>query len=470
MKKILTIFILILSAIFPASCSCKKDIPDISISITKTEFVLALNDTLDLNNYVVIDGCDDGFECEVLDETILSIENGVVTPKSGGNTDVKCKVKGYGDFFVTAKFVVCGVYLAEDAEPTLEKVIINLGAGKVATNKIVVNEKVTEIPTISCDTAVATYNYETGEVRAVAVGETTVRVAFERCETSFDVVVENNVFVEQLDLYNATMYVGDEGKFEYTIIPSNANQLSFYTNSTILEVDTYGGYEAKGVGSATVYCDYYLSSNTSKKLTKSFVVTIKDIPDYLNFWIMGTNGEALQYMFDSDTAKIVFDGEHYESLENFTFSDNIEVLSSGIQSGMDGSKFVLFKAKNVGMLEVTVSCVVRFDNTAKMVSKTKSISVYSFDQIEVVAKYNIYPFDADQNGNYMVTFDSIVNSLSFSFRMNDSELSGVKVYALNGDTKIELTNNEFEIEERGETTLVAEYGGKEIKRFKVVVV
>lgn len=469
MKKILIIFILILSALCPSSCSCKEEKPDISISISKTEFSLALNDTLDLKQYVTIDGCDNGFDCEISNGAVLSIENGVVTPKSGGVSDVKCKVKGYGDYFVVAKFTVNDVYLAETASVPLDKVIINLGAGKIANNKVVVDDKVTEIPLVSCDTSIATYNYLSGEVYANAVGETVVMVAFERCEVSFEVVVENNVFVEQLDLKNATMYVGDTGTFDFTVIPSNANQFRFYTESDILEVNTRGNYVAKKAGGAVVYCDYYLKGDTTTKLTKSFYVSINAIPDYLNFSIVSTGGQPLEYMFASDTAKIVFDVEHYDALENFIFSDNIEVLSSGIVSGLDGSKYVLFKAKNSGTLEVEVSATVRFDGTAKVVKKRKSIMVYSFDQISVGAKYNIYDIAPEQNGDYYITFGSIITSLNFSCKVNGKDLSDIKIYAIVGSEKIELTNGYFEIESKGESVIVIGYGGQEIRRFKVVV-
>lgn len=463
------VFILILSAIFSASCSCKEENLDISISIAKTEFSLALNDTVDLKQYVTIDGCNNGFECEISNGAVLSIENGVVTPKSGGVSDVKCKVKGFGDYFVVAKFTINGVYLAETASVSLDKVIINLGAGKIANNKVIVDNKVTETPSISCDTSIATYNYSTGEVYAKSLGETVVTVAFERCEVSFEVVVENNIFVEQLDLRNTTMYVGDTSTFDFTVIPSNANQLRFYTESNILEVDNRGSYVAKEAGGAVVYCDYYLKGDTATKQTKSFYVSINAIPDYLDFSIMSTGGQPLEYMFASDTAKIVFDMEHYEMLENFTFSDNIEVLSSGIESGLDGSKYVLFKAKNLGLLNVEVSAIARFDGTAKMMTKERSITVYSFDQISVEAKYDIYEIDADKNGNYYITFGSIVTSLSFSCKINGNDLSDIKVYAIAGSVKTELENGIFEIENQGENVIAIEYCGQEIKRFKVVV-
>lgn len=468
MKKILLFFILILSALFPASCSCKEDSPTISLS--QTEFVVALNDTIDLQQFVKIEGSDNGLECVVANKQIVSVVDGVVTPISAGETTIKCRVAGYGDVYDIAKIVVRGVRLAETASVPLDEVVINLGVSRNAYNRVEPNENVTEIPTIYCNSAIATYNYATGEVSAVSVGETTIRVVFERCVVEFDVIVENSVFVEQLDLKRATMYVGDRGVFDFTVIPSNANQLKFYTSSDIIEVGTNGGYMAKKSGEAIVNCDYYMVGSENVKRTKSFTVSINDLPDYLDFSVVGTENQNITYMFIGDTAKILFDLKEYESLSNFEYSSNIEVVSSDLLTDSNGKKYVLFEAKEAGEIKITVTCRVRIGDFGRVLSKEKIIRVYTLEQITMVAKYDLYDIGSDADGNYYIQSGSIVSYLKFTFNLVENVLNDVEIYRLSpsGD-KIKLENNVFKIEGVGEYILVAEYYGNELKRFSVVV-
>ena len=281
MKKFLFILILIVSAILPTACSCGKEEP--TISATRTEVSMAINQTLNIDSLITITGTDNDCEYVISNISVLKIEDGVIKPLTAGRADIKCKIIGYDENFVVIKVTVRDVKLAHTVSIPKDEIIINIGSGKSAVNKPIFNEEVTEIPNIICDTNIAGYDYATGTVTARAEGETVVRIVYELCEVEFKVIVQKIVFVTNMFVENARLYVGDTGTFDYDVYPTNGNQFRFYEGSDSLEVDSYGVFVAKSPDTVTVYCEYFSEADSDPKVVE-FTVEIFDLPDNLDEW------------------------------------------------------------------------------------------------------------------------------------------------------------------------------------------
>lgn len=461
MKKLLVAIILMLSALIPSACSCGKDI--CSITATQDNFSIALNETLDLNDYIVVEG-----ECSFstsFDGNQITIEDGVVTPITSGTVAIKCEIIGNEDIFTIVNITVRDIYLTTSASVNKKKIIINMGVTSTAINKVEVDSGITEEPQVVYDKSIIGYDYLTGSITARSVGETSVRVIYEKCFVEFFVKVENSVYVEYLSASDVTLYVNDSGKFEIVIMPSNANQYKYYSYSTILGVDSAGNYYAKGNGKATVYVQY-LMKNGEKIETKTttFSVTIYALPDSIDFDFFDQYGNEFGTFFKGETGRIVLKLNEYELVGSYQFSDNIKIVSNGVLTDQYGKPYVLFEANDVGELSIEVSCNILINDVSRKISKTKTINVKDSNMINVVVKHDIYNVEGE-GLEYKVGSG---RAISIFFMLDNVQLSGVNLYLVENENKSELSNG-FVFTDAGRYLIRAEYKGLTIKEIVVVV-
>ncbi|MBE5738111.1 MAG: hypothetical protein E7354_00025 [Clostridiales bacterium] len=468
MKKFLLLLILIFCSFAPSACSCGKEEP--TITATKLDYKVAMNQTLLLDNIITVTGTDNGYETIVSNKSVLSITDGIVTPLTPGETEVKCRIIGHDDKYVILSILVRDVYLAKSATIPKSEVTINMGAGKSAINKPQFSETVTEIPNIIYDTNIVGYDYATGTITARAIGETTIKIFYELCQVEFKVTVLKIVYTDYMSAEDIDLYVGDKGVFDFTIYPTDANQYRFYTFDNCLTIDSNGGFLAKNSSTATVYYEYYTSSQ-SEPIVGEFSVRIFELPDNLNFKVVDDNYDEIYYVFKGETHKILFEFTEYELLENFAYSDNIEVISEHIETDGFGNKYILFKAIESGLLNITISCNREIENVDRILSKTREIMCYDYSQIEIVAKYSIYPLSPNQNGEYMLNISGIdagPNEVTFLFSVEETNITGwVNIYLVNSGKQ--EVGNTFRPTATGRYQFVAEYKGVQFCEIVVVV-
>ena len=469
MKRILFLLILIISVFVPTGCSCGKEEP--TISATRSHFSIALNQTVVIDDLINVTGAGRNIEYVLDRNNIISIENGVVTPLTSGNVTVDCRLVGYEDISTKINVHVRDIYLAKSATIPKDEIIINIGNGKQAINKPIFSEKVTEIPNVICDTNIVGYDYASGTVTARAQGETTVKIVFELCSVEFKVIVQKIVYVNYIqEISDKRLYVGDKGAFEFGVYPSDANQYRFYTHSDSIKVEPSGEFIALAPDTADIYCEYYTGADTEPVIL-TFKAEIYALPDNLNFSIVDEEYENIPYIFKGETNKILFDFTEYELLENFTYSNNIEVLSSGIETDLNGNKFILFKALESGLIEITISCNREIENIDRTLSKTKEIRCYDYSDIETIALYQIYIQDRvdDTYRVFVSDPDAIVDELTFAFKLETYDITdGIKLYLMNNG-KQEISNT-FKPTAVGNYTIGVEYNGNLIDEFVVVAV
>lgn len=463
MKKVLVAIILILSALIPTACSCGKDSPQ--MSITRDSFCIAMNETIDLNDYIKVSGTKDGFDTIYSSENI-SIENGIVTPLCSGDTTVKCVLREYEDIFVVISISVRDVYLATSVGVPNANVIINMGTNNTAINKVQVAGEITEIPSITYDESVINYEYLSGTITAKKVGETIVKVAFEKCQVEFRVTVENIVYVEYFSVEDMALYVGDSGVFNYIKIPANANEYRFYTSSSLLSMDSQGNYTA--VSSGVVEVNYeYVTKNGEKLETKtgSFSVEIKALPDAIDIQVFDINNNGCSEFWCGEKVKLVISLNGFEKTSDFEILGDIEVVSEGLQTDDDGNSYVLIKSTKVGQINISVSCNILLEDASRKISKSTSIFVRDLGEISMIAKYGIYILQ-ETNGEYVVNAPEDTSmEISFLFEEGGVLLEGVELYL--GDSK--LSDTRFLVESVGRYTIHAMYRGILIKEIVVVV-
>lgn len=466
MKKILALLSLIVCAFLPISCSCNKE-PTISTS--QSEIVLALNETFDLDSIITTENAEHGYETIIRNKTIASVEGNVITPLTSGETTLKCRILGYEDTLVTINLIIRDVYLAKSVTIPKSEVVINMGYGKSAINKPQFTEKVTEIPVVVCDNNIVSYDYMTGTISARNIGETTIKIIYEKCRVEFKVKVQDTIYVESMDMVDMTLYVNDSDRFSPIIYPTNGNQYRFYTHSDKIEVDSFGYYNAKSDGVATIYYEYYTDMNAEVRVGE-FNVTIYPLPDDLAFSIINCENNSVSYIFKDETNKLVFDLKSSDRLSNFRYSSNIEVVSDDISEDSNGKKFVLFKAKNTGNISISVSCDILLDGVVRGLTYTVNIFVYDYSDIETCIKGSIYTLVPDEDGVYRLQLSTGFESIAFWAGLKDlgDNILGdsIKVYLLQ-DEKVEVSNT-FELR-KGTFTFVIEYDSHEIERYVVIV-
>lgn len=465
MKKILVAIILILSALIPTACSCGKDSPQ--ISITRDSFSIAMNETIDLNEYIEIKGTKDGFDTIYFGEKI-GIENGVVTPLSVGETSIKCVLKEYEDIYVTVSVFVRDIYLATWVSIPNENVVVNMGISNTAINRVQVPSDITEIPTITYDESVIDYNYQSGTITAKKVGETIVKIAFEKCEVEFNVTVENIVYVEYFSVKDMSIYVGDIGVLNYIMIPTNANEYRLYTDSQLLSLDSRGNYTALSSGTAKVNYEY-ATKNGGIIETKCgvFDVEIKPLPDAIDIQTFDFMGSSCNEFLEGETIKLVIALNGFEKTSDFEILGDIEVVSEGLQTDDDGNSYVFVKSTKVGQINITVSCDIMVEDVSRKISKSVSPKIRAIGEISVMAKWGIYILQ-ETNGEYVVNAPEEGDTpmeINFLFEEGGVLLENVELYI--GDNK--LDDNRFVAESVGRYVVKAMYRGVLIKEIVVVV-
>lgn len=467
MKKILFLLILIISVFIPTACSCGKEDP--TISATRSYFSIAMNQTTNIDDLLIVKGAERNIEYVLDRNNIISIDNGIVTPISSGNVKVECRLIGYEDVYTEIDVHVRDIYLAKSATLPKDEIIINIGNGKHAVNKPVFNETVTEIPNVIYNANIVGYDYATGVITARAEGETVVKIVYELCTIEFKVIVQKIVYVDYIqEIEDKRLYVGDKGSFDFNIYPSDANQYRFYTHSNNIRVENDGSFVALAPDTATIYCEYYREAD-AEPVVLTFMANIFALPDNLNFSVVGEDYEILPYIFKGEINKILFDFTEYELLENFTYSSNIELISSAIETDAYGNKYVLFKALESGLIEVTISCNREIENVDRTLSKTIEVRCFDYSDIETIALYQIYTQNRVDN-TYRIFIsnpEAIVDELTFNFRVGTYDLSqGIKIYLMNNG-KQEITNT-FRPTAVGNYTIRVEFNSILIDEFTVV--
>lgn len=231
------------------------------ITLSKNEITMKVNDTYTITDIMEIEPLNYNVQvmCYAENSNYLSVVNGyTLKAKTTGSTKVLIKAlhdkDSYIDKVLNINIVPKTVY-PDSFSFENEKVVIEVG--KSGTNKIICSKEYTAEPTITYSiNDICTYDYKTGKINALNIGETTVKVRFLNegviLERAFEVVVSENK--PKIVLTNGTfennIYVLNVTKSEiarlyFKTLDAEGNDTTFVTkvkmetNSVNLEVISY---------------------------------------------------------------------------------------------------------------------------------------------------------------------------------------------------------------------------------------
>lgn len=461
MKKYLTFFILILSSLVLSACS-------------KDPSVIYSKDTITINigyNYVIsysdieVQNSSSEYEIVSLDESIAQVNGYIVTPKQQGETIIRIRLVDNNAVKFDIRLIVTDIKYAKSATIENEKVYVNFSENTDVFNAVTVSENCNEVPEIIYDKSVISYDYSTGKITPLALGETSVIVLFRDCNVSFKVYVIDKIFTKSLVVNDCTIIQGYSGKFNFSVFPDNANTYNFFSLSDLLTVSSDGQYNAKNVGTATVYCEYTSAIDTAPVLL-DFQVTIIDNIQSLDMEIVDIeSGQKENYY--------LLEKKHRLRIYNCSIpSDNLSIIGninmvSDIVSDSQGI-YVDFYFKNTG--ENALKVDVSFDGKNVDLTQSKTCNVSTLSSVEIKVKLSIYLQSPREDGKYYVQLDNTQTStLRFVPYIGQYELSeAMTVYDVTSGDRV-VVQNGFQPTTAGEYTFEFEIMSATIGRLIVVV-
>ena len=221
------------------------------------------------------------------------------------------------------------------------------------------------------------------------------------------------------------LYQGSKGKFTFSVFPSTANTYEFITESDIIELSKDGNFEAKQIGQAEVKIKYLTAENAEYSY-KNFIVTIVECVDDFDANISSINGDVVDYCLKENKYKITISSIENLKANMLYFSENVIVEKVEISNN---SAIVDIQIVETG--NVSIAIKVTLDQYTTL-SKSIIVDVYSYDDIEVFAKWLMYEQKLFDDGKYHIYLNGgsgIANSLTFSLMIGDQTLTeNYKIY------------------------------------------
>lgn len=468
MKKFFVIFAMLICSIgMFAGC---KDTPSIScdqktISVFQNQLYNLNKLDIDIENY------DKGHVYSVGDENIVKVVNDRLIPQTIGKTELVISLDGYSEINTKISVEVKEGYITEwvDIDKTLVK--INKGLNEVGENKLTFNANSTEIPVVTYDTDLITYNYLTGIITPKKTGTTTVNIEFIECSVSFEVVVTEVVYTEMMLVNNCTIYKSTMGKIPFSVFPTTANTYRFWTNnSTLMRIESDGTYQTYGCGDVVVYYQYYTAFNTLSSIN-SFVVTIADTNIDYEIDIRDDRLESVNNYLLNENYKLVISCDNTIDKKLFTVSNNIDIKSTFTY--VENVGYVAdFQFINGGSVKIDVKYTPSEDTTLQSI-RSKTVSVYSENDVRVVATWSAY-IQEKFEGKYRIFITNdpgMPTYLEIKLYLGEIIYNvPFEVYLLEGDNTLSMINKSFTSSQAGDYTLVVKMGEKEIDRIIISVV
>ena len=430
MRKILLIMVLIVCSFSCLACSCYDD-PIISYAKESITINIGNTFTIDDKN-IIIENSKSSYKVIVLDEQIATIKNNIITPVNRGETKVKIYLEDDESYYVEIPLVITNHIYATNATLDSEYVQINIHKNNTAINKLTLNKGCNEVPQITYDESIISYNFRTGSIVAKTTGRTTVVILFGSVNVSFEVVVVDVVYTQKIEVEDITVFEGGQGKLPVRVFPDTANTYEFYPiTNEIIKVEKDGSFQALSVGKSTVSLKYLQSENSEIKHI-SFVVNVVEFNDDITVDIVNVDNSDVQYFLKENKYKMIVSAYHDIKTESFVFSDNIWVENISVNNNVAEIEFYFKESGNV-----TFDVKVKFDEFS-YINKDVTIRVLDYDDISVYAKWSIYQQSVFDDGMYRIYLhgdDGFANYLNFSLVIGDDEnsvslIEDYKIYQL----------------------------------------
>ena len=462
MKKALSFLILIISLCF-VGCGCDKA----SISANVDNIYLYSNESFVLSDSLVsAQNIEGDIEYKIEDTAIAVIYKNTIIPQRPGTTKLFATIDNQSCEIGLTIWEGLAVTKAELDHTILPA--LNLFNRKTYYNKLTCNKN-TEIPSVTYDSNIIYYNFQTGLIEAKNVGTTMVTIKFKNITKTFEVVVEDILYTQAMNVLDCTMTVGDFGKFQYSIVPEKSNTFKFWTDSEFLNVSVDGYYQALESGVFKVYYQYNTGRDTLSQVY-SFNVVVKEKKPLFNVKVTNNQYAKTDKVLMGDDFYLVVDLTTDYEKEKLQVSENVNIV--------EDFKFV----KNVGFVAVCRyvgefgSQVIDVDYIINALQGTKlsystTVNICSIYDLTVKLKQGALVLSSN-TGDYVVSVDNIATSnfLTLSLQLGDIEmLNGYEFYIIDGENRVLIEDNTINIEDFDIITVEAEFKGTVIKQFIISV-
>ena len=456
--------------------ACGKQ-PSISYNISELILNVGTTYTLDSSNIKITDS-KSGYQVEIEDTEVASIEGLKITPIKAGETKVIISLVNNKSVKFEIKLLVTAIVYADN--PTVSKQDIELNLQKMPStiNKIQLNDGCNELPQlVECSPAgIVEYDYTTGLVTAKSSGVATVVVYYRNCNVGFRVKVTDIVYVTSMTVDDNIVMVGSIGLLDYTCFPDFANTYRFYCSSDIISVDNDGNYTAKNIGIATVYYEYITSAG-STPIAGSFKVTVIDKISSFNAKLVDSDNTQASYYLIEEIYKIIVDlDENIPSKclklsSNVRFADNDEFVYIEDMGWVANINFRQF-----GNIDIVITF--QYGSTEEDCVKSTISSVYvnGYKDFKIMAFSGGYNLRSNIDSNVVIYNRVDMNNapIYFEWGINNTRLYGydMSIYMISeGDeSKVYLNSQSIDQLQVGEKTLYFELNGKLIDSIVIQVV
>ncbi len=357
--KLITIFIF--STLMVCACNSTSDASSRTVYATQIQFTiddvtLCVGDTYVIGDDQVVMIPSDAnvkhtFSSDNSD--IASVKGNVITAKAIGSTVVRVMAKRDSSTSVfdtiNVSVVKVPVYCTYHHFASGSVVVEN---GSTSTNRFSYNQDTDYTPVVSYDHGgVVSYDLATGTITTLANGTDRVNVTCRTGKESYvteSFVVTVVTYIESISIVNAsdtmTFYMGDSGKFEYSIYPVNATVQPVFVGNSVLSVDPQGNYVATNIGSGNISVEYVTVGGV--RTTKTYNVVVLPLPTEINMHINGANHLAVNTGVDDSyyTYQLTISSNiNFESvdLDKITLSDLNNNMVNIISKRVDNGNIVL---------------------------------------------------------------------------------------------------------------------------------
>ena len=372
------------------ACSCGKD-PSISfvhgnISINIGEYYEIADEDVKIEN------SKSEYEVIVLNEDIAELEGNKITAKKKGVTIVRFQLVDNNSIRCDIELIVTNIVYASNIDIEKDEVLINMRISKTASNRVFLNKGCTEIPEVTYNKDIISYDYLTGSIEAKSEGQTSVVVLFDGCNVSFNVRVVDVAYTTKLIVEDAIVFNNTSGVFDFQIFPYYSNTYSFFTTSELIRVSALGEYETFGVGEATIYYEYVKAENEAPTLG-FFTVTILDEVDSIDVEIIEID--------TGSTPSVLIEGREYRlSISAGNVPKELISISGNI-SYTDLVKFeevwyTDFYFLNSG----ESSIVVTVEMGTESIQNVSDVYVYASQDMQIKAMWFAIVQDIPEDGKY----------------------------------------------------------------------
>ena len=240
-----------------------------SVTLNSSSIQMFVGDTVELTAVVTPDNAVDILEWTSSDESVATVEGGVVTAVNAGIATITAKA---GDVSATCLIMVSNTPTSMTLNK--ESMVLQLGDSESLSLTVVPISLNSPVWTSSDESVAAVEN---GTVTAIGIGTATITAIIgDRSVTCEVTVVPKEVPATEITLSNTTLNLqkGDTATLTATVTPENSTDAVKWSssNETVATVAN-GTVTAKGIGTATI-----TAKAGSKTATCEITVVPKEIP------------------------------------------------------------------------------------------------------------------------------------------------------------------------------------------------